>query len=69
VVRTVLGSLAEAQAALDILPPALLIVGETTRYADRYSWFTPSKVERFADEPAGEHARVSYRQNSNKAAP
>ena len=54
VVRTVLGRLAAAQAALEIEPPALLIVGETTRYADRYSWFAPSKVEHFADEPADE---------------
>jgi uroporphyrin-III C-methyltransferase/precorrin-2 dehydrogenase/sirohydrochlorin ferrochelatase len=68
VVRTVLGSLAAAQAALDIQPPALLIVGETTRYADRYSWFAPSKVEHF-DEPAADAARVSYRQNVNKVAP
>ena len=68
VVRTVLGRLGEAQAALEIRPPALLIVGETTRYADRYSWFAPSKVEHFADEPA-ETARVSYRKSTNKAAP
>jgi len=66
VVRTVLGCLGEAQAALDIRPPALLIVGETTRYADRYSWFAPSKVEHFADEPA-ETARVSYRKSTHKA--
>ena len=66
VIRTALGSLGEAQAALDIRPPALLIVGETTRYADRYSWFAPSKVEHFADEPAGS-ARVSYRKSIHKA--
>jgi uroporphyrin-III C-methyltransferase/precorrin-2 dehydrogenase/sirohydrochlorin ferrochelatase len=69
VVRTALGSLAAAQAELGIRPPALLIVGETTRYAERYSWFAPSRIERFADEPAGENARVSYRSSSNKAAP
>jgi len=68
VIRTVLGSLGAAQAALEIRPPALLIVGETTRYADRYSWFAPSKVEHFADEPA-ESARVSYRKSTNKVAP
>ena len=54
VVRTALGNLAAAQVALEIQPPALLIVGETTRYAERYSWFAPSKVEHFADEPADE---------------
>jgi uroporphyrin-III C-methyltransferase/precorrin-2 dehydrogenase/sirohydrochlorin ferrochelatase len=52
VIRTVLGNLAAAQAALEIQPPALLIVGETARYAERYSWFAPSKIERFADELA-----------------
>ena len=46
VVRTLLGSLGEAQSALDIRPPALLIVGETTRFAERYSWFEPGKLER-----------------------
>ena len=44
-----LDRLAEAQVALEIQPPALLIVGETTRYAERYSWFAPSKIERFGD--------------------
>lgn len=60
VIRTVLGKLAEAQAALQITPPALLIVGETTRFAERYSWFEPSKIEFFGDEPANVRARVSY---------
>ena len=60
VVRTVLGSVAAAQAALDIRPPALLIVGETTRYAERYSWFAPSRIETFADEAAQARARASY---------
>jgi uroporphyrin-III C-methyltransferase/precorrin-2 dehydrogenase/sirohydrochlorin ferrochelatase len=69
VVRTSLGGLAAAQAALEIEPPALLIVGETTRYAERYSWFAPSRMEHFADESGGESADVSYRQSTNKAAP
>jgi len=60
VVRTVLGSLARAQAALKITPPALLIVGETARFAERYSWFEPSTVEFFGDESAQARARVSY---------
>jgi uroporphyrin-III C-methyltransferase/precorrin-2 dehydrogenase/sirohydrochlorin ferrochelatase len=60
VVRTTLGDLGAAQAALDIRPPALLIVGETTRYAERFSWFAPSKIEHFAGEPADARARVSY---------
>jgi uroporphyrin-III C-methyltransferase/precorrin-2 dehydrogenase/sirohydrochlorin ferrochelatase len=60
VIRTALGSLGRAQAALQIAPPALLIVGETARYAERYSWFEPSKLELFETEPAHERARVSY---------
>jgi uroporphyrin-III C-methyltransferase/precorrin-2 dehydrogenase/sirohydrochlorin ferrochelatase len=69
VIRAVLGGLGTAQAELEIHPPALLIVGETARYAERYSWFAPSKVEHFGDESAGDNARVSYRQSTNKAAP
>ena len=69
VVRTELKHLAAAQAALEIEPPALLIVGETTRYAERYSWFAPSKIEHFSDESADRQADVSYRQTTNKAAP
>jgi uroporphyrin-III C-methyltransferase/precorrin-2 dehydrogenase/sirohydrochlorin ferrochelatase len=60
VIRTVLGSLAQAQAALEIRPPALLLVGETTRFAERYSWFAPSKLLTFEDETARARARVSY---------
>jgi uroporphyrin-III C-methyltransferase/precorrin-2 dehydrogenase/sirohydrochlorin ferrochelatase len=69
VVRTELKQLAAAQAALDIKPPALLIVGETTRYAERYSWFAPSRIEHFGDASADKRADVSYRQTTNKAAP
>jgi uroporphyrin-III C-methyltransferase/precorrin-2 dehydrogenase/sirohydrochlorin ferrochelatase len=60
VIRTVLGSLGRAQEALDIRPPALLLVGETTRFAERYSWFAPGKLEVFEDESARTRARVSY---------
>jgi uroporphyrin-III C-methyltransferase/precorrin-2 dehydrogenase/sirohydrochlorin ferrochelatase len=69
VVRTALGQLAAAQVALEIEPPALLIVGETTRYAERYSWFAPSKIEYFDDESVDESADVSYRPSTHKAAP
>lgn len=60
VVRTVLGSVAAAQSALEISPPALLIVGETTRFAERFSWFAPSKTVYFDTEPAASRARVSF---------
>jgi len=60
VIRTALASLAAAQSALEVHPPALLIVGETTRYAERFSWFAPSKVVHFGTESAPARARVSY---------
>ena len=60
VIRTVLGSLGRAQRALEIRPPALLLVGETTRFAERYSWFAPGKVETFEAESTPPIARVSY---------
>lgn len=60
VVRTTLGDLGEAQAALRIRPPALLIVGETTRFAERYSWFEPSRLEVFVGKSESNRSRVSY---------
>jgi uroporphyrin-III C-methyltransferase / precorrin-2 dehydrogenase / sirohydrochlorin ferrochelatase len=60
VIRTALGSLGRAQTALEIAPPALLIVGDTARYAERYSWFAPSKLEIFESEQPHARARVSY---------
>ncbi|HEY8518688.1 MAG TPA: siroheme synthase CysG [Gammaproteobacteria bacterium] len=58
VIRTVLGSLEAAQAALGVRPPALLLVGETTRFAERYAWFEPSRLEVF-EEGKRAVARVS----------
>jgi uroporphyrin-III C-methyltransferase/precorrin-2 dehydrogenase/sirohydrochlorin ferrochelatase len=43
VLRTVLGELAEAAEKLKVKPPALLLVGETTQLAERYSWFAPER--------------------------
>jgi uroporphyrin-III C-methyltransferase / precorrin-2 dehydrogenase / sirohydrochlorin ferrochelatase len=60
VIRAVLRNLADAQEELAIAPPALLIVGETTRFAERFSWFAPSKVEVYVDESERSRARVSY---------
>jgi uroporphyrin-III C-methyltransferase/precorrin-2 dehydrogenase/sirohydrochlorin ferrochelatase len=60
VIRTVLGKLARAQVELEISPPALLIVGETTRFAETYSWFEPSKLEVYGEESSRTRARVSY---------
>jgi uroporphyrin-III C-methyltransferase/precorrin-2 dehydrogenase/sirohydrochlorin ferrochelatase len=60
VIRTSLRSLAAAQATFEIRPPALLIVGETTRFAERYSWFGPSRIETYDDESVEPRARASY---------
>ena len=60
VIRTSLRNLAAAQAAYEIRPPALLIVGETTRFAERYSWFAPSRIEIFEDAAAEPRARAGY---------
>lgn len=59
VIRTALGRLADAQAAYGVKPPALLLVGETTRLAERYSWFAPGTLEVFAAEPSDGLARAS----------
>ena len=53
-------TLGDAQEALGIQPPALLLVGETVRFAERYSWFEPSKVEIFSDGSKSARSRVSY---------
>ena len=59
VIRTTLRCLAAAQAALEVRAPALLIVGETTRFAERYSWFGPSRVETYDDDSAEPRALAS----------
>jgi uroporphyrin-III C-methyltransferase / precorrin-2 dehydrogenase / sirohydrochlorin ferrochelatase len=58
VIRTTLRNIAAAQGALHVKPPALLLVGETTRFAERYSWFAPSRIEHYEDAPAGSRARI-----------
>ena len=37
--------------------PNMLLVGETTRFAERYSWFAPGRIEHHEDAPAGSRAR------------
>lgn len=41
VIRTTLGTLAETAARYEILSPALLFIGTTARFAERYGWFGP----------------------------
>jgi uroporphyrin-III C-methyltransferase/precorrin-2 dehydrogenase/sirohydrochlorin ferrochelatase len=69
VIRTTLADLPAAQVARKIEPPALLIVGETTRYAERYSWFAPSRIEHYAAESADTNSSSSYRPSTNRVAP
>jgi uroporphyrin-III C-methyltransferase/precorrin-2 dehydrogenase/sirohydrochlorin ferrochelatase len=69
VVRTTLADLPAAQVARKIEPPALLIVGETTRYAERYSWFAPSRIEHYPVESADAGTSESYRTSTNRVAP
>jgi siroheme synthase len=70
VIRTTLADLPAAQVARKIEPPALLIVGETTRYAERYSWFAPSSIEHYAAEsPDTDSSSTSYRPSTNRVAP
>jgi hypothetical protein len=45
---------------MKIRPPALLIVGEVTRFAERYSWFEPSRLEVFEGKSESNRTRVSY---------
>ena len=67
VVRTTLADLPAAQVARKIEAPALLIVGDTTRYAERYSWFAPSTLEHYGAAPAD--ASSTYRPSTNRVAP
>lgn len=50
VVRTTLRRLGEARDRLGVEAPALLLVGETTRCAERYRWFNPEAFERLEDD-------------------
>lgn len=59
VIRSVLGKLAEAALKLEIKAPALLLVGNTTRFAERYAWFAAENLVLYK---SGDHeplARVS----------
>ncbi len=49
VISTRLGKLAEAAAKLEIRPPALILIGETTRFAERYAWFAPESLVLYKD--------------------
>ena len=59
VIRTVLRLLPSAAERLGISPPALLIVGETARLAERFAWFAPGAVHVYDDRAAAARSRVS----------
>ena len=59
VIVTALGRLPDTATRLAVKPPALLVVGETARLAERFGWFGPSTIE--IDDRGAAHApaRVS----------
>ena len=59
VIRTTLKSLDGIGAEYAVVSPALLLVGETVRYADRYDWFKPAIIHGSADNADETLARVS----------
>ncbi len=59
VISTVLGQLAEAAPKLQIKAPALLLVGETTRFAERYAWFAVENLVLYKGSDHEPLARVS----------
>ncbi|HEY5624472.1 MAG TPA: siroheme synthase CysG [Gammaproteobacteria bacterium] len=59
VIVTSLGNLPEAALDNDVRPPALLLIGETTALAERYSWFAPDALVRYKVAGDSSLARVS----------
>jgi siroheme synthase len=49
VIRSTLKKLPTIAAEQNIQSPALLLIGQTVRYAQRYGWFNPRTVEADAD--------------------
>jgi len=59
VISTVLRKLPDAAQNLEIKPPALLLVGETTKLAKRYAWFSPENTVLFNDDSTEYLAKIS----------
>jgi uroporphyrin-III C-methyltransferase/precorrin-2 dehydrogenase/sirohydrochlorin ferrochelatase len=59
VIVTTVGELAGLREAWQLASPALLLVGETVRYAQRYSWFNPSGLAAAHGNDKHSLARVS----------
>ena len=56
IVRTDLRHLDSAGAEHEIVSPALLLIGDTVRYADRYGWFNPRLVRHGLDDDSAQAA-------------
>ncbi len=59
VISTVLGSLARATEEHEVTAPALLVVGETTRFAERYSWYAPDRLVIYRESENSSLVRAS----------
>jgi hypothetical protein len=59
VIVTTVGELAGLKETWQLVSPALLLVGETVRYAQRYSWFNPSGLAAAGGKDKQSLARVS----------
>lgn len=59
VILTTVGKLAGLRETWQLVSPALLLVGETVGYAERYSWFNPSGLAAAARKDKHSLARVS----------
>jgi uroporphyrin-III C-methyltransferase/precorrin-2 dehydrogenase/sirohydrochlorin ferrochelatase len=59
VIRATLGDLAQIGAEYQIVSPALLLVGEAVRCAERYSWFNPAIIHTGPETTEKTLARVS----------
>ena len=52
VIQATLGQLPQLAHREKITSPALLLCGETVRYADRYGWFNPKAIRKLTDDLA-----------------
>ena len=59
VIRATLGTLAAISTRYGVQSPALLLVGDTVRYADRYSWFNPNLTNIESGDTERDLAQVS----------
>lgn len=58
VLVTTISELADLKTRAEIVSPALLLVGETVRYAERYAWFNPHGLRTIAGKHKHPRVRV-----------